>query len=62
MTEKVEKCELECLNFAQIEVKGQLTQIGESFQICMKQLLKDCIQCVLSEKVHFAMSQTSSSY
>ena len=51
------------LNFVQIEVvKGQLTQTGESLQICMKLPLKDCIQCIVSEKVQFAMSQTSSSY
>ena len=43
ITEKVKKHDLKRLNFVQIEVRGQLTQTGKSFQICMEQLLKYCI-------------------
>ena len=47
ITERSKKHDVEHLNFIQFEVKGQLTQTWESFQICTKQLLKVCIHCLV---------------
>ena len=61
-TEKVKTHDLKRLKFVQTEVKRSTYTDWESFQICMKQLLKVCLPCVVSVKVWFPIAQTSSSY